>query len=273
MNVESVPTQPDNPLSEREREVAQVLAIGATNAEITRQLHISPHTVKVHIRNIFEKLEVNSRTEASMVLIQHRWVSLPAMPDVEPVAQRRPDPAPLADLNAEPQTWQLIYLVSTVALLIGLLWLPQWLFRPRQRADLLSNTMMASLGQPDTKIEPRWQAGTPLSQPRSRMAVVREGEWIYTIGGESEAGTLATVEAFNLEFNVWESLSSLPEPRANMAAATANGTIFAAGGSELASNGSIISNELWRYNIEADQWAPAGWLPAPLGGLGTGLHR
>lgn len=52
------------PLSERELEVLQLIAEGLTNQEVANRLYLSLHTVKVHARNIYAKLDVRNRTEA-----------------------------------------------------------------------------------------------------------------------------------------------------------------------------------------------------------------
>ena len=52
------------PLSARELEVLQLIAEGLTNQDAATRLYLSPHTVKVHTRNIFTKLAVKNRTQA-----------------------------------------------------------------------------------------------------------------------------------------------------------------------------------------------------------------
>ena len=51
-------------LTPREREVLALVADGKTNAEIARQLWISPGTVRRHLENVFAKLGVHTRTAA-----------------------------------------------------------------------------------------------------------------------------------------------------------------------------------------------------------------
>jgi DNA-binding NarL/FixJ family response regulator len=51
-------------LSEREREVLELMARGLTNSEIARRLVVSPKTVRNHASNVFTKLQVSDRSEA-----------------------------------------------------------------------------------------------------------------------------------------------------------------------------------------------------------------
>jgi DNA-binding NarL/FixJ family response regulator len=52
------------PLSDREREVLDLVASGATNREIAGRLYLSPHTVKEHTSSLYRKLAVRNRAEA-----------------------------------------------------------------------------------------------------------------------------------------------------------------------------------------------------------------
>lgn len=57
-------------LTAREREVLRLIADGADNAAIGRELSISRHTVKQYVTNILEKLEVGSRVEAAVQAVR-----------------------------------------------------------------------------------------------------------------------------------------------------------------------------------------------------------
>jgi two-component system response regulator DesR len=51
-------------LSDREREVLDLIGSGATNREIAGVLHLSPHTIKEHTSGLYRKLDVRNRAEA-----------------------------------------------------------------------------------------------------------------------------------------------------------------------------------------------------------------
>ena len=53
-------------LTQREREVLKLMSEGSTDKKIAANLDLSYHTVKVHARNIYEKLHIHSRAEAVM---------------------------------------------------------------------------------------------------------------------------------------------------------------------------------------------------------------
>lgn len=61
-------------LSPREIQVLRYLAEGASNPEISEALNISPHTVKSHVIHIFNKINVNDRTQAAVWAVQNKVI-------------------------------------------------------------------------------------------------------------------------------------------------------------------------------------------------------
>ncbi len=67
--------EPSTPkLTQREMQVLGLLAQGRSNRDIAAQLYISGNTVKNHVRNILEKLAVNSRMEAALYALREGLV-------------------------------------------------------------------------------------------------------------------------------------------------------------------------------------------------------
>jgi DNA-binding CsgD family transcriptional regulator/N-acetylneuraminic acid mutarotase len=281
---EVLPSPPtnDNPLSEREMEVARLLAKGLSNSEIARQLIISPHTVKVHLRNIFEKLAVSSRTEASMVLLQHGWLTVTGVEVVQPTELEAanatpsplptlpPEPEPLVDLPAQFLPWQRFYLIGASIFCLLLLIVPNLRTGVSASSNLLSDAGRTAVGRPALQLYPRWDVRTPLTTPRSRLALARFGEQLYVIGGEGISGeALTTVEAYDLRVNEWRSRQPLPEPLTNAAAVALNKRVYVAGGSTNppdAGAGKLIRDLFLAYNADGNEWQLLEPLPNPLAG-------
>ena len=58
-------------LSNREREVLELLARGMTNKDIANTLYLSEKTVKNHLNNIFKKIDVTDRTKAALFAVNN----------------------------------------------------------------------------------------------------------------------------------------------------------------------------------------------------------
>ena len=63
------------PLSPREREVLGHITFGQMNKQIAFQLGVSEQTIKNHVTNILQKLDVDDRTQAAVLAIRQGWVS------------------------------------------------------------------------------------------------------------------------------------------------------------------------------------------------------
>lgn len=76
----AVPGEPvhaaESPLSRREAGILEEIARGRSLAEIGEKLHISPLTVKTHVRNIYRKLEAHSRQHAVYLAQQRGFLKL-----------------------------------------------------------------------------------------------------------------------------------------------------------------------------------------------------
>ena len=79
------PLSANEDLTAREREILTLVADGLTNATIGKQLWVTEQTVKFHLSNIYRKLGVSNRTEASRFV----HTSAPGRPRLVPA----PEPA------------------------------------------------------------------------------------------------------------------------------------------------------------------------------------
>ncbi|MBM4432197.1 MAG: hypothetical protein FJ026_17890 [Chloroflexi bacterium] len=250
------------PLSEREREILQLVATGATNHQIARELYISVNTVKVHLRNIFSKLEVASRTEATMVALREGWVAVEGVAAEGETAETRAEIIRFEPLPVESLSWpRRIFLVLAAVSLLALL---AWVRIPNVGPASGSGgefTDRSAMVHPALPTEAsRWQRRMPLSLPRARLALALYEGQLYAIGGDTVDGITGQVAHYNLQTDTWAPGAEKPTPAANIGAAVLEGRIYVPGGY---TTDGVVADVLEVYDPRANRWAPASPLPAP----------
>lgn len=267
------------PLSEREIEVLRLVATGATNRQVAQELTISLNTVKTHLRNIFAKLEVTSRTEASLHAVREGWVILkePSTDSVEEAgptgeasaAVEEAGPAGEAspaveEAGAVPSRWRLApgwlrwlglssVAVLAIALVLVILGLPdRWIWPG-------PNSPSATASPPT--VPDRWQVRSDMPTPRSSPVLVPFEGQLYAIGGEGLEGVSGAVERYDPAQDTWIRLASKPTAVTEAQGAVLSGRIYVPGGRDAQGRPADV---LEAYEMESNRWITVASLPRPL---------
>lgn len=264
-----MPAEYGEPLSKRELEIVALVADGLTNREIAARIYLSPNTVKVHLRNIFTKTGVTSRTELTVMAMQEGWIEIPgvivealAEPAAdEPAAEAPPVPPPSV-LPAWPRSrWIMLALGLLLALIV--LALPQ---HPAGKAAVPTGSGLVD--QREAPIIPAvpaeengWTELSPLPVRRARMGTTAFQGKIYTIGGVMGEGVTDRVDIYDIETDAWHSGTPYPVAVANIGIVPIAGGLLVAGGCDAQGRPSSLVH---RYDPAEDSWTEIAALPQPL---------
>ncbi|MBN1584608.1 MAG: winged helix-turn-helix transcriptional regulator [Anaerolineae bacterium] len=254
-------------LSERESELVELLSEGMSNREIAQKLHISPNTVKVHLRNIYAKLDVRSRTEATRVALESGLVRLRVeQTDISLASEQTSVEDNRLELDSVQQAmafapfaqWKRTYLIAAALVVaIGL-----WVTWSLPAAPDLAPSAATSAPRLPMPGQSRWKTLAQMPTPRSKLAAVFHDNRVFAIGGETAGGAVSDiVEIFDPEQNRWTSGANKITPVADIGAVVLYGKLFVPGG-RLADE--TMTNRLEVYepdNGPSGAWQSAGNMP------------
>ena len=247
----------NNDLSQRELEILELVATGASNKEIANSLVISLNTVKVHLKNIYGKLGVNTRTEAALyaiksnILESHKISAGTSQSDLL-VGDR----LQVGNYNRirRSNDWNMSLALVGIMLLagVGIIIL--------LRADDTTNSRNENA---TSRVSERLQIRENLPTPRTGLAVANYENQIYAIAGESEFGITGVVERYDPTTDEWGDLPPKPTAVKDVSAEVIGGLIYVPGG--LTDSGTPV-DVLEVFNPRNGTWSSRAALPLPIGG-------
>jgi DNA-binding CsgD family transcriptional regulator len=245
----------NNPLSDREREILQLVSQGKSNKQIAADLFISINTVKVHVSNIYQKIGVSSRTEATLYAIEQGFVDSPANP-VQPLngeistnSITEPPEETIDSPTWLKKYWWIIAIMIASIFVIILVTVPSLsLFRTIPTIDPFIETLNQN----------RMVTINKMTVPRAGFATAINDNHIYIISGTSENKTISTMERYNIDSDLWEFLPNKITAVSEVDAVFLRGSIYVPGGR--LSNGSP-TDVMEVYNLSENAWEIKAPLP------------
>jgi N-acetylneuraminic acid mutarotase len=239
---------------------------------IARDLSISPNTVKVHLRNVFTKLEISSRTEATVIAIREGWVEVGDGAE-DGAGQEGTTGAPErfrvgqpTVVQPEPLSWfRRLAMVATLVLVTAAMALA----RPRAAAvpeEPCGDEFTAACGSDTNGLaieepESLWVSLASMPEARGRFALVALQNSLYVIGGETSSGVTGALAIYDVEADAWREGAPKPTPVANLAATVHDGLIYALGGRD-ADGAPLSAVEV--YDPATGLWSTGVPLPRPV---------
>jgi DNA-binding CsgD family transcriptional regulator len=232
-------------LSEREIEILRLAAAGKSNKEIASELVISTNTVKVHLRNIFKKTGVNSRTEAAMHAAREGLLAGETLVEGDGVNPTSPE-----GLNWNRSVFRWFVPLAIVLVLSVTL------------VSILAIRASRSARDAETEIPPvEWRERAPLPEARASMAMVAYLNRLYAVGGETAKGVSAGVSIYDPQTNTWGKGVDKQHPVTDIQAAAVGGRIFIPGGR---TGESDVFDILEIYDPNTDSWTLGKRMPLSL---------
>ena len=228
-------------LSERELQILLLVAQGLSNRQIAGQLDISDNTVKVHVRNIFVKINVASRTEASLYAVRHGLLIVENQPVAPAPIVEPPPPLVVPADTVRPvlvPRWGWLVVAGVVVVIGGgglVWWATQTPVTPVIRQQSSAPTRWARL------------PALPNPQPDQQFAVYA-GQ-LYAFTGNHGSQWLQ----FDDATRTWITLTDLPFVMPNSAKVWADGAGLWVVGSD-------DGRGVWRWDSE--KWQVQPMLPA-----------
>lgn len=259
-------------LTDREREVLELVATGITNREVAQELFISVNTVKVHLRNVYTKLGADSRTEATMIAVREGWVDVGNGEETTAEASAAREEAPLRP-PAPPLPWpkRVALLVSLAAVAFGVVvtW-PHAQPQSGNPPDLPLDRPQSADEFSGREAESPWEERAQMPTRRAHLGLTVAEDRLLAIGGQTPSGVTAAVESYNPGSDIWTPLQEKPTPVAYVGAATIGGDVYVPGGCDAESQPTSVVEV---YDVAADTWREVSPLPQPRCAYAMAAHE